>query len=403
VATVFTPGKSIIIAHRLSSGDSVNILVPPELLLSPLRPGALGSGGSVEVTMLDLPLAVLGRPPREADRSIRTEKDVGIFQVRVAAAADRASVLAEWRRLAVINGAVGGIVGLALIVVGIRLATRRPSLGDELREALDQNEFIVHYQPIIDLHENRCVGGEALIRWRHPQRGIVAPDVFIALAEETGVIVPMTRWLMHRVCEEIGDLLRADQGFHIAINLAPCHFLDLEVVADAKAAAEESDIRPSQMLFEVTERGLLDHTFCREVIEGLADLGSRVAIDDFGTGYSNLAYIGMFRLDFLKIDKAFIKTIGSGAASAGLAQVIVDMARALGLTIIAEGVETRDQVDFLRQQGVHLAQGWYFSRPLPAPDFIAYVQKLDVKSHRAIAKGKLPPATAVADRKDGWG
>jgi sensor c-di-GMP phosphodiesterase-like protein len=96
----------------------------------------------------------------------------------------------------------------------------------------------------------------------------------------------------------------------------------------------------------------------------------------------------MFRLNFLKIDKAFIKTIGSGAASAGLAQVIVDMARALGLTIIAEGVETRDQVDFLRQQGVHLAQGWYFSRPLPAPDFIAYIQKLKVKSHRAIDKGK---------------
>jgi sensor c-di-GMP phosphodiesterase-like protein len=198
----------------------------------------------------------------------------------------------------------------------------------------------------------------------------------------------MTRWLMHRVGEEIGDLLRANEGFHVSINLAPCHFLDLEVVADAKAAAEESDIRPGQMLFEVTERGLLDHTFCREVIEGLADLGSRVAIDDFGTGYSNLAYIGMFRLDFLKIDKAFIKTIGSGAASAGLAQVIVDMARALGLTIIAEGVETWDQVDFLHQRGVHLVQGWYFSRPLPAPDFIAYVQKPKVKSHRAIDKGK---------------
>jgi sensor c-di-GMP phosphodiesterase-like protein len=338
--------------------------------------------------MLDLPLAVLGRPPRHAERPIRTEKDVGIFQILVTATADRASVLAEWRRLAVINGAIGGIVGLALIVVSIHLAMRRPSLGDELQEALDQHEFIVHYQPVIDLQENRCAGGEALIRWRHPQRGIIAPDVFIALAEETGAIVPMTRWLMHRVGEEMGDLLRADQDFHIAINLAPCHFLDLEVVADAKAAAEESGIRPDQMLFEVTERGLLDHTFCREVIEGLADLGSRVAIDDFGTGYSNLAYIGMFRLNFLKIDKAFIKTIGSGAASAGLAQVIVDMARALGLTIIAEGVETRDQVDFLRQQGVHLAQGWYFSRPLPAPDFIAYIQKLKVKSHRAIDKGK---------------
>jgi sensor c-di-GMP phosphodiesterase-like protein len=177
------------------------------------------------------------------------------------------------------------------------------------------------------------------------------------------------------VGEELGELLRADEGFHIAINLAPVHFVDLDVVTDAQAAAERFHIRPKQMLFEITERGLVDCNFCREVIEGLADLGSRVAIDDFGTGYSNLAYIGMFRLDFLKIDKAFVKTIGSGAASAGIAQVIVDMAHALGLEIIAEGVETQDQANFLRERGVHLAQGWYFSRPLPGPEFVAYVQK----------------------------
>ena len=375
VATVFTPGKSIIISRRLSNGDFVNILVPPELLLSPFKPGALGAGDSVEVTIQDVTLAGLGRPPRSPDQSFRAEENVGMVDVRVTAVADRVSALAEWRRLALINAAIGGIVGLAVVAVAIRLATRRPSLGDELREALDQHEFIVHYQPVMHLQENRCAGGEALIRWRHPQRGIVAPDVFIALAEETGVIVPMTRWLMHRVCEEVGDLLRADEGFHIAINLAPIHFVDLDVVTDAKAAAEKFDIRPNQMLFEITERGLVDCDFCREVIEGLADLGSHVAIDDFGTGYSNLAYIGMFRLDFLKIDKAFVKTIGSGAASAGIAQVIVDMAHTLGLKIIAEGVETRDQVNFLRERGVHLAQGWYFSRPLPGPDFVAYVQK----------------------------
>jgi sensor c-di-GMP phosphodiesterase-like protein len=266
-----------------------------------------------------------------------------MVDARVKATADRVSALAEWRRLALINAAIGGIVGLAVVVVAIRLATRRPSLGDELREALDQHEFIVHYQPVMDLQENRCAGGEALIRWRHPQRGIVKPDVFIALAEETGAIVPMTRWLMQRVGEEVGDLLRADEDFHIAINLAPIHFVDFDVITDAKGAAEKSDIPTKQMLFEITERSLVDCAFCREVIEGLADVGSRVAIDDFGTGYSNLAYIGMFRLDFLKIDKAFVKTIGSGAASAGLAQVIVDMAHTLGLKIIAEGVETRDQ------------------------------------------------------------
>lgn len=384
VATVFTPGKSVIVSYRLSSGDFVNILIPPELLLYPYpsRPGSLGAGGSLEVTLQDYPLAVLGRLPREMDNVLRAEEDVGLFQVRVTATADRVSALAEWRRLAVVNGAIGGVAGLIIIAVGLRLATRRPSLGDELREALEQREFIVHYQPIVDLQENRCTGAEALIRWRHPQRGIVAPDVFIALAEETGTIVPMTRWLMRRVGEELGELLRADKDFHIAVNLAPAHFLDLEIVADTKAAAAEFDIQPEQILFEVTERSLVDDTFCREVIEGLCDLGSQVAIEDFGTGNANLAYIGLFRIHFLKIDKAFVKTIGSSAATAGLAQIIIDMGRALGLKIMAEGVETWEQVHFMRERGANLAQGWYFSRPLPASEFITYVQNFETKSRR---------------------
>jgi c-di-GMP phosphodiesterase len=255
VATVFTPGKSIIIARRLSEGDFVNILVPPELLLRPLKPGVLSSGDSVEVTIQDVTLAALGKRPRAADQSFWAEESVGMLDARVRATADRVLELEKWRQLTLINAAIGGMVGLVVVAVAIRLAMRRPSLGDELREALDQNEFIVHYQPVMNLQENRCVGAEALIRWRHPQRGVVAPDVFIALAEETGVIVPMTRWLMNRVGEELGELLRADDGFHIAINLAPIHFVDLDVVTDAKVAAEKSQIPPKQMLFEITERG----------------------------------------------------------------------------------------------------------------------------------------------------
>jgi sensor c-di-GMP phosphodiesterase-like protein len=291
---------------------------------------------------------------------------------------------------------------LIIIAVGLRLATRRPSLGDDLCEALDQQEFIVHYQPVIDLQENRCTGAEALIRWRHPQRGIVAPDVFIALAEETATIVPMTRWLMRRVGEELGEFLRTNVDLHIAINLAPAHFLDLEIVADTKAAAAEFDVQPSQLGFEVSERSLINETFCREVIEGLCDFGSQVTIEDFGTGYANLSYIGMFRIHFLKIDKAFVKTIGSSAATSGLAQIIIDMGRALGLKIIAEGVETWEQIHYLREQGVHLAQGWYFSRPLPAPEFIAFVQHFETKSRRMMEDRTMYPdfeATRAQDRR----
>jgi len=244
-----------------------------------------------------------------------------------------------------------------------------------LKDALDNHEFEVFYQPVIDLQNDRCVGAEALLRWRHPERGLVPPDLFIALAEETGAIIPITRWIMDRVGEDMGRLLRDHTDFHIAINLAPAHFANLDVVADAKEVAEGCGIDPARLLFEVTERGLVDDAGCRQVIDALGDLGSEVAIDDFGTGYSSLAYVEKFHLDYLKIDKAFVSTIGTEAASAGLAAIIIEMAGQLGLRIIAEGVETGAQMTYLRDHGVSNAQGWYFSKPLPAAEFLDFARR----------------------------
>ena len=274
-----------------------------------------------------------------------------------------------------LNGIVGGFAGLVLVAGVAHLASRRSSITDELKDALDNHEFEVFYQPVVDLQNDRCVGAEALLRWRHPERGLVPPDLFIALAEETGAIIPITRWIMRQVGEDMGPLLQAHPDFHIAINLAPVHFTNLDVVADAKAVAEACGIDPARLLFEVTERGLVDDAGCRQVIEGLGDLGSEVAIDDFGTGYSSLAYVEKFHLDYLKIDKAFVSTIGTEAASAGLAAIIIEMAGQLGLRIIAEGVETEAQMTYLRDHGVTNAQGWYFSKPLPAAAFLNFARR----------------------------
>ena len=379
VATEFTPGVSIVALHNLRDGSLIDVLFPPELLLSTLPPDVLGDDGFVRVTMLGIELSALGTRPLSAEDTLSATTDVGLFDAQVTATATRSWALSGWRQNLTVNGIVGIFAGLVLVVGVAHLAGRRSSLTDELKDAVANQEFEVHYQPVIDLRDDRCVGAEALIRWRHPERGLVPPDLFIALAEETGAIIPMTRWIMRQVGEDMGELLRADGGFHIAINLAPAHFTSLDVVADAQEAAKAHDIDPAQLLFEVTERGLVDDQGCRDVIDALGELGSEVAIDDFGTGYSSLAYVEKFKLDYLKIDKAFVSTIGTEAASAGLSAIIIDMARQLGLRIIAEGVETEAQMTYLRDHGVTNAQGYYFAKPLPAADFLAFVQRYNAK------------------------
>ncbi|HRK96396.1 MAG TPA: EAL domain-containing protein, partial [Rhodospirillales bacterium] len=259
---------------------------------------------------------------------------------------------------------------------------------DDLRDALENGELAVHYQPVIDLQQGRCVGAEALIRWTPATGAPVSPDVFVQLAEDTGDIVPMTRWLMRKVADEVGERLRTDESFHIAVNLAPVHFNDgrVSAAADAFAVAARSGFPLGRLQFEITERALVDERRCREVIAALSNQGNRVSIDDFGTGYSSLAYVGNFRVDALKIDKAFVKTIGTGAASAGLADIIVDMARSLGLKVVAEGVETEAQAAHLRERGVQFAQGWLYSKPLPVGEFLAFVDRFNA----------APPVPAAA-------
>lgn len=194
------------------------------------------------------------------------------------------------------------------------------------------------------------------------------------MAEDSGIIIPMTRWLMQRVGEDLGPLLKANPGLHIAINLAPAHMSDHGIVEDARTTLGRYGIQPSQILFELTERSLIDDPACREVVKALGDLGTEVAIDDFGTGYSSLAYIDKFKLNYLKVDKAFVSVIGTQSPTVRLTDIIIGMATSLGLKTIAEGVETTEQAQYLRQRGVKYAQGWHFSKPLNIDDFLAFVR-----------------------------
>lgn len=293
----------------------------------------------------------------------------------VVAAAD-AWILHDWIRMALILGVIGAGTSAMLVFLVLGILRRRLSLQGELQRSLQRDEFEINYQPVIALQTGRCAGAEALISWVPPGEKRVRPDLFIPLAEDTGLIEPMTEWLMRQIRLELEDWLKKDRSLHVAINLSPFHFESDRILGTTAQIFDASDIQPEQIIYEITERGLIeeDNELAREIMKQLRARASHMALDDFGTGFSSLSYISSFPLDFLKIDKSFVETIGTDAVMAGLVDSIIDMAQRLELRTIAEGVETREQAEYLRARGVDYAQGWFYSRGIPAAEFIRFAE-----------------------------
>lgn len=263
-----------------------------------------------------------------------------------------------------------------LTTLVIRVVRRTRSLEADLGEAVRYRELDVHYQPIMDLRTGRCVGAEALMRWNHPQRGMIPAGEFIDVAEKTGLIIPMTELMLERVGDDLEESLDADPNLHIGINLAPQHFSSHKII-DVVQSILGNRVRSSQLIFEITERGLVsdDGSPASGVMMALANSGAKLAVDDFGTGYSSLSYLQRFKLDFLKIDKAFVDGISDESNSSGLVDQIIRIAKSLNMEIIAEGVEHEYQVKYLVTHGVDFAQGWFFGRPMPIKKFLAFVRE----------------------------
>jgi sensor c-di-GMP phosphodiesterase-like protein len=274
--------------------------------------------------------------------AVELEDFPGMYSV--AAAAD-AWILHDWIRMALILGAIGAGTSAILVFLVVGIMRRRLSLQGELERSLQRNEFEINYQPVIELQSGRCVGAEALISWVQPGGKRVRPDLFIPLAEDSGLIEPMTEWLMRQIRVELEDWLAHDRSLHVAINLSPCHFESDRILETTRQIFNDSEIQSHQVIYEITERGLVkeDNELARGVMKELRARKSHMALDDFGTGYSSLSYISSFPLDFLKIDKSFVETIGTDAVMAGLVDSIIDMAQRLELRTIAEGVETPAQ------------------------------------------------------------
>ncbi|HTY99418.1 MAG TPA: EAL domain-containing protein [Rhodocyclaceae bacterium] len=245
-------------------------------------------------------------------------------------------------------------------------AMERLYLEAGLRQALEREELEIYYQPQTDLASGRIVGVEALLRWQHPVRGLVMPDKFIAIAEETGLIVPIGLWVLRQACQAARAWRDAGCEITVAVNLSPRQFVEASLVDDVADALRQSGCKPSWLELEITESLLLeDGPHVRRALDQLTAMGITIAIDDFGTGYSALAYINRFPLATLKIDRAFVRDVVVDPDSAALARAIATMARSLRLRVVAEGVETDAQESFLKASGCQVAQGYFYGRPMP--------------------------------------
>jgi EAL domain-containing protein (putative c-di-GMP-specific phosphodiesterase class I) len=246
----------------------------------------------------------------------------------------------------------------------------RATLEEELRQGIRNSQFVLYYQPQID--RNRLIGAEALIRWNHPVRSILPPGDFISLAEETGLILPIGKWVLDAACAQIAMWTARKQTAHlsISVNISARQFRQPDFVAEVLMALNSSGANPRNLKLELTESMLVENV--EDVIDKMTELklhGLRFSLDDFGTGYSSLAYLKRLPLDQLKIDRSFVRDILVDESSAAIAQTIVSLSRAMGLPVIAEGVETEAQREFLIRIGCHAFQGFLFSQPLPLKEF----------------------------------
>ncbi|HJV86323.1 MAG TPA: EAL domain-containing protein [Noviherbaspirillum sp.] len=250
-------------------------------------------------------------------------------------------------------------------------AMERLRIEGDLRNALEREEFVLHYQPQVDLATGRVVGVEALIRWQHPVMGMVPPVRFIELAEEMGMILPIGTWVMRTACRQSVEWAHAGLGqVRVAVNLSARQFYQQDLVATIAAILDETGIAPQLLELELTESMMMsDIEHAVGILRKLKALGVHLAIDDFGTGYSSLAYLKRFPIDVLKIDRSFVGDITVDPDDAAIVLSIISLAHSLRLQVVAEGVETEAQLAYLRRHGCDCMQGYYFSRPLPAQEF----------------------------------
>jgi diguanylate cyclase (GGDEF)-like protein len=329
---LISPRDAIVLSERVSAAVREPIVV----------------GGTELVVTLSIGIAYDERGVRQAHALVR-DADAAMYRAKDRGG-DRAEVFDDALR---------------------RRAEDRLDTESGLRRAIEQARLVVHYQPVIDLRDDRVSGFEALMRWDHPERGLLSPTEFMTVAEETGLIVPLGRWLFAEACQQT---LAWGDGLSLYVNFSARQLGQADVVAEVAEVMDEIGIEPHLVRVEVTEHALLDdEDRAAEQIAALKDLGLKIVIDDFGTGYASLSYLRRFPVDLLKVDRSFVSGVTRGGDDAAIVRGVIDMAHRLGLEAVAEGVESPQQVDALRALGCERAQGFHLGRPAPAATQTAFL------------------------------
>ena len=251
-------------------------------------------------------------------------------------------------------------------------------MENDMKKAIELSEFTLQYQPKINLHDGSLSGMESLIRWRHPEKGLISPDEFIPFAEETGLIIPLGEWIFNTACQQLRLWEESlEHPFNLAINLSVLQFQQKDFIHTMKNIIDIHGINPKYLELEITESMVMaDVDKAIDIMKQLRGLGLKLAIDDFGTGYSSLSYLKQFPINTLKIDRSFVRDLTIDSKDAAMVRAIISMAKDLDLEVVAEGVETKEQLEFLRMHGCQYVQGFYFSKPLNVEDFDAYIKDI---------------------------
>ncbi|HEY7250854.1 MAG TPA: EAL domain-containing protein [Methylomirabilota bacterium] len=276
-------------------------------------------------------------------------------------------------------------------------AQERMDLELDLRNAVTRGEFTLHYQPVVDLPTGRITEVEALVRWRHPQRGLLFPADFVGLSEETGLIVPLGRWVLHEACRQTRQWQLASPGTPLAIsvNISARQLQQPGLVEEIAAVLRDTRLDPSTLRLEITETVVMhDAPATLAKLEALKALGVQLAIDDFGTGYSSLGYLKRFPVDTLKIDRSFVKGIGGNVEDSAIVRAVITVAKSLNLSVTAEGIETAEQLEHLRTLGCDHGQGYFFAKPLTSdrvPALLLSTSPWGARSDPTVTNGHASP------------
>jgi diguanylate cyclase (GGDEF)-like protein/PAS domain S-box-containing protein len=277
-------------------------------------------------------------------------------------------------------------------------AVARHFLEEDLRHAVEQQQFVLLYQPKIDLHTGSIIGVEALIRWRHAQRGLVSPAEFIPVAEECGFIVPIGRWVIRAACQQARKWQKAGlPSVRIAVNVSAVELRARDFASNVRDTLAETGLDPRYLELELTETFLMqDSNLTAAVLRDLKDAGVQLALDDFGTGYSSLSYVKRFPIDTLKIDRSFVRDLATDADDASIVSAVISMGKSLHMRVVAEGIETPEQLQYLQTHGCPFGQGYYFSRPVVAGEF---VELLSVSARGVTKSDSAISASARRDKR----